>query len=379
MTEIKTKPSSRVLTFDLMRGYFLIAILLDHLDFFPNGLDWVSMRGDMFVSAAEGFFLISGIVLGIVRGVKLLDRPLEIAARLFLKRSVQLYLTATILTAVFTLIGWWFYMNNPGLKYGILPPGTNLFEAVWKIATFQYLYGWADYLRLYCIFLLVSPLAMWLLRKGLWYVLLAVNIGVWLLYPNSPLLPDTVQEYWQPLSWQLIFFSGLTIGFYWPRIVAWWMSLSTGLRRLLTSGVVTVAVISLLVNIFIAFGAKMLLPVSAGLAHQLDDLGTNLYREFFDKEAMPLARIILFAFWFAASFWLFHRLENYFKRWLGWLLIPFGQNSLYVYTLSAVLLFFAHLYFFTSTLLANFIISLAMILLVRLAIHYKVLMKIIPR
>lgn len=380
MAKAEIKKSSRILTFDLLRGYFLVAILLDHLNFYPSGLDWVTMRGNMYVSAAEGFFLISGIVLGIVRGAKLIDQPLQRVARLFLKRGAQLYLTSIILAALFTLIGWWFYMDYPGLKFGIMPPNTNLFEAVWKLVTFQYLYGWADYLRLYCLFLLFSPLAMWLLRRGWWYIVLAASIGVWLLFPRDPTLPDAIQEYWQPLAWQLIFFSGLTIGFYWPKIVTWWQNLSAGLKRGLTVSVVSLAVVTLAINIFIVFGAKMLLPVPADLAHQLDTFGTTLNRDFFDKEALPIARIALFAVWFAASFWLFHRFEKTVMRFLGWLLLPFGQNSLYVYTISAVLLFFAHLYFVASTdWLPNLIISIVGILLIRLAIHYRVLMNIIPR
>ena len=62
--------SKRILTFDLMRGWFLLAITINHIAFFPNGLGWISGRGGLYVTTAEGFFLVSGIVLGIVRGAK---------------------------------------------------------------------------------------------------------------------------------------------------------------------------------------------------------------------------------------------------------------------------------------------------------------------
>jgi hypothetical protein len=64
----------RILALDLLRGYFLVSIILNHLQWYPNGLDWVAMRGSLLVSAAEGFFIISGILLGIVRGRKLADQ-----------------------------------------------------------------------------------------------------------------------------------------------------------------------------------------------------------------------------------------------------------------------------------------------------------------
>ena len=108
----------RIHTLDLLRGYFLIVILLDHLAYFPSGLDLVTGRGLLYVSSAEGFFLISGIVLGIVRGRKLISQPFLVAAKKLWKRSIQLYLTSIVLTIVFTLLGWLFFMHSPGLKFG---------------------------------------------------------------------------------------------------------------------------------------------------------------------------------------------------------------------------------------------------------------------
>lgn len=363
-----------------MRGYFLVAIIIGHVGFYPNGFDWMTMRGNLYVSAAEGFFLISGIVLGIVRGRKLLDKPFRLVANLLLKRSLQLYITSIVLALLFTLIGWWFFMDNPGLKHGIMPPGTSLLDVLWRTLTFGYIYGWADYLRLYCIFLLFSPLAMWLLRKGLWYVLLAGNIAVWLLFPGATDLPSQIQEYWQPLAWQLIFFGGLTLGFYWQTLTDWWSSLGARRKQVLTWSVLGIAFITLVANIIVVYGGKGVLPIiSSDLALQLEEYGTMIHREFFDKEAMPTARVIMFAFWFAASFWLFHRFEKIIVRWFGWLLLPFGQNSLYVYTLHAVVVLFIHLYFANTSIIANFAITAGVILAIRLAIHYRLLMKIIPR
>ena len=133
MTE---KKSSRIFTFDLLRGYFLVAIIINHLAFYPNGLDWWNGRGLLYVSAAEGFFLISGIVLGIVRGSKLIDKPFKFVATILLKRSLQLYVTAIILMLSFTFIGWLF-LDNPGLKAGIRPPDENIFRIIWGALTFE--------------------------------------------------------------------------------------------------------------------------------------------------------------------------------------------------------------------------------------------------
>jgi len=363
------KVSSRILTFDLMRGYFLVAIILNHLYFFPSGLDVWSARGNLYVTAAEGFFLISGLVLGIVRGRKLIEKPFKLAAKLLLIRSLQLYIAAVVLMLIFTVIGWQF-LGNPGLKAGIPWNEINPFELIWGALTFQYLYGWADYLRLYAIFIFFSPIALLLLRKGLWWVVLAISTFVWLLFPFSPLATDELS---QVFSWQLVFFAGFVIGFHWQDINTWWKGLRIQLRKTIGRTIISAAIVTLAVNVFIVFGAE----VNAGL----DTFNKAVEAAAFDKERLPVARLALFALWFSAAFMLFRRFEARITKAFGWLLLPFGTNSLYVYILHAFFVFFVHLFFSASPTnwFYNLVISSSVVAVIWLAVRYKVLMKIIPR
>jgi hypothetical protein len=364
--------SSRIQTFDLLRGYFLVAIILDHLAFYPNGLDWWTGRGQLYVSAAEGFFLISGIVLGIVRGSKLIDKPMRQVTSLLLNRAVQLYITAIVLMLFFTFIGWQF-IDNPGLKAGIRLPSENIWDVLKGALTFEYIYGWADYLRLYAIFIFVSPIAMWLLRHKLWYVVMGISLFVWTQFGASTL--DTA-ELSQVYSWQLIFFGGLTIGFHWNAIKAWWQKLHLPLRKMVVACTVSIAAITMVASFLLVHGEEFI----GSSAHFLTDINM-VVNPMFNKEELPLKRIVLFMIWFGASFWLFTRYEAQIKRWLGWLLLPFGHNSLYVYTMHAILVFFVHLVIKdpTGSWVINFLLSVAGVLLVWLAVRYKILMKIIPR
>jgi hypothetical protein len=369
MTAVNTL--SRVLTLDLLRGYFLLVIILNHLHFYPSGLEWITGQSFLYASTAEGFFLLSGIVLGMVRGAKLLDKPFSIAAKLLLKRSFQLYVTSVILVILFTLIGWLF-INNPGLKYGILEPVGAIGELVWKAVTFQYLYGWADYLRLYAIFIFLSPLALWLLRKGQWVILLLASVIIWALYPFSPF---PTGEFSQPISWQLIFFGGFTIGFYWNQIRSWWHAQTALAKRSVTAIVFSMTAVTLIFNILIVFGDG--LPGIGPALAMLD----NTLSPFFNKDQLPLPRLALFALWFSALYLLFARFQTSIVRFAGWLLLPFGTNSLYVYTIQAFVLFGTLLivnepsrYWFV-----NLAISLIVIAVVYTAVRTKFLMKIIPR
>ncbi len=364
---------SRILALDLMRGYFLIAILLNHLHYWPNGLDFLTMRGELFVSAAEGFFLISGIVLGIVRGQKLLNKPFATGAKLLLKRSFQLYITYVVLAVFSTLIGWWFFYDNPGLKNGILPRDTTIISMLWQTLSLQYLYGWADYLRLYAIFIFVSPIAMLLLRKGLWNIVLAASLAVYLLSPD-PTWPESVMT--QPYHWQLIFFFGLVLGFHWNSVTEFWKSLHERVRKLVITSTVSIAVITLLLNTLYVFSGF----INTALYENLTTIHQAL-TPYFNKENLPLPRLILFGIWFSASFWLFTKYEKHILKKIGWLLVPFGTNSLYVYTVHALLIFFVHLVIPSGSQVfwINALLSFGLISLTYYMVKYKILFKIIPR
>ncbi len=366
----------RIMTFDILRGWFLVGILIDHLAFFPNGLDWWSARGGLFVTMAEGFFLISGIILGIVRGAKLVDEPFKNVAKLLFKRGAQLYITSVVLTLLFTWLGLTVYQGVQGLKPDIIAAGTPLWQIIWDTITLQYFYGWADYLRLYAVFLLMSPLIMWLLRRGQWYVGLALSLLVWLLFPDSNTTNWMDQEKLQLLSWQLLFYGGMTIGFYWPKLQSGWESLSRKTRRITLGSIWAVGGATLLYNVAIMLSTMGYDMHIIGATPQLQH---DLYVLFFDKERLPLTRIALFMVWFWGWFALVRKFERPILRVLGWLLVPYGTNSLYVYTVQAFIIFFGQIYFTSGTLGFNFLLSIIFILIPLVMLRYNLLGKIIPR
>lgn len=361
--------SSRILAFDLLRGYFVISLILNHLQRFPNGLDWVTMRGQLFVSAAEGFFAVSGIILGIVRGAKLRSQPFSIAAKLLLARGIQLYVWSIGLTLLFTVIGWHF-LEAPRLKDGIYPleGGGGWWELIWRTATLHYTYGWADFLRFYAVYLLVSPAALWLLRSGLWYALVFISVLLWLTVPVfSP-----VEEPWK---WQLLFFSGMTLGFHWQEVSEWWRKLSIDNKEIIIGGVLLSALITFLVNVALVVGPQVLPSEPALIAEQL---GAGL-SQFFDKSTLAPPRLLLFVIWFSAAFYIIQKYESVIVRFLGWLLLTFGQNSLYVYILHSIFIFALDLIVPSRELALNMLISIGTLAALWLLARKRVLMGIIPR
>lgn len=362
----------RIRTFDLMRGYFLCVILLDHLFYYPNGLDAFTGRGILYVSTAEGFFVVSGIVLGMVRGAKLIAQPFSVALKLLWKRAFQLYFTSIILTFLFTLVGQ-FFLGNEGLKYGIYTEWSSWWELIFKTVTFQYTYGWADFLRLYAVFIFFAPFALLLLRKGYWYILGILSIATWALYPLFEYDTDLAQLF----SWQLLFFGGFTIGFYWKKIVRYWQDFSPRVRKRIAITTAGLFILTALVSSLLVFGYEI--PNALGT-----DLNTwhQAISQSFDKERLPLPRLFLGIIWFWGLFYLFHRFEKPLIKRLGWLLLPFGMNSLYVYTLSAFVVFFMHLFIAPPGLEApplNLGLSILALAVVYFALSKRFLLKVIPR
>lgn len=369
-TKLPAQKTKRILTFDLMRGYFLVVIFLNHLGWYASGFEFLTFKGRLFVSTAEGFFLLSGLVLGIVRGQKLKNEPFKVPAKLLLRRAFQLYVTSIILMLIFTIIGWLFFMDNPGLKPGIRPLTQPLGEVLFGAITYKYIYGWADFLRLYAIYIFIAPVALWLLRKGWWYIVLLLSALVWWLFDINTM--GGSNELLMVLPWQFIFFSGFTIGYNWSHLVAYWQSLKLKTRKTINLVINTVAVLTIAVNILLV----SLAPHYTWAKQSLSVLGP-----YFDKLSLPLPRVLLFAAWFWFGFWLFNRYEKQINKYLGWLLLPFGQNSLYVYIMHAFLVFFAHLIMPKPSPYwwVNLAGTLGLLALLYISVKTKFLMRIIPR
>lgn len=372
--EVKKK-SERILTFDILRGYFLFVILLNHLYYYPSGLELLTGRSALYASTAEGFFVISGIMLGLVRGRKLINKPFSVSAKLVLKRSLQLYATSVILTLLFTVIGYMF-LDNPGLKTTIFANPSDWWSLVVNTLTLQYTYGWADFLRLYAIFIFFAPVAIWLLRKGWWYVLLAISITVWALYPLIP----AGSSFAQPASWQLIFFGGFIIGFYWEDILNKWRSLTIKTRKAIGLALTGLFVATLVASFTLVFGHYL-----GGTAGPAIDSAHHVVEQYFSKGRLPVSRLLLGTIWLWGMIYLARRFESTIKKYLGWFLLEWGMNSLYVYTISAFVLFFIHLiipansFWKIEQLPINLGLSILVVAIVHLILKKRILANIIPR
>jgi hypothetical protein len=70
MTKKAPEKPKRIETIDILRGFYIFSIIVVHLARFPNGYDIFTGRGILWATNSEGFFLMSGMLIGIIRGRK---------------------------------------------------------------------------------------------------------------------------------------------------------------------------------------------------------------------------------------------------------------------------------------------------------------------
>lgn len=352
MVKVLQEKKVRLEAFDLMRGFYIFGIIINHLSLFPNIFMFVTGASKLWVSFAEGFFLISGFFVGFLYREKIKTDLMGVTKKLT-KRAIKLYLWTVYLTFFFT------YWGN------LMPVGTvkealwivkyeNLVELFIKAFTFQYRYGWADILPYYSVFLLITPFFLWLLSKGYFRSLLFASLIFW-----------TARLQNGYLAIQPLYFGGLVLGFYYQQIKNWWYGISKSGRLMIEKGIVGTFILTLVLSLVSVFYFGVIVkdfPNAEWLIQK-----NRVLNWYFDKQTVGPGRLLLSPFWHLAFLFLFTRYMRYIKKFLGWLLFTFGKNSLYSYMFHAFVIYpisYFYMRFYLSGFWINSIVSLVCVLLV---------------
>jgi hypothetical protein len=349
--------SKRILSFDIIRGYMLLVILVGHIELPPNFWDFFTGRGRLFVSAAEGFFFLSGLLIGMVYKRRL-AQGFRFILKKMLSRAAELYIASVVLTLVFAFIVA--KTNHFYIKQGLPNP------VEWKTTFFQTLtlrfeYGWADFLARFAILMLIAPFVFYFLTKGRWKLVLAAMTIAYLLRGNN-----------FTLGWQFIFNGGMLIGFYWQELNRKWASLSKKTKRIAKQSTAWITAVTFLFSYSIVYGLSELNNfynrLGPGLKHltiNWDNFNQHIWT-YADKWTMGPIRLILFFVWAAVAYRLVARHEAAINRRTKGILVMLGQNSLFVYVYHAFIVFAFKFFIPLKTSIAeNFlIVTAALILLI---------------
>ena len=163
---------------DALRGLMLLLMTVTHL---PTRLTSPLGQPFGYVSAAEGFVLLSAYVAGLVYSRLALRKSIDAMRQAFWRRALKVYLCqAAILLFLFTVIAAvGIKVDQPAVKdlmnYYLLQPYMALAAGLVLI----YQPPLLDILPLYVLFMLASPWVLaWGLRHG-WQRILWISFGFW--------------------------------------------------------------------------------------------------------------------------------------------------------------------------------------------------------
>lgn len=218
---------TRNIAVDGLRGLLLVIIAINHLE--SPLLTPYTRESLGFVSAAEAFILLSGIVSALVYG-RYLDDTRRLMQKIYRRvLTIYFYVIAGTLTITALLhMGWlpdvWYYdWGNYFLLENYLNyPAQSLFLSSIQLQQIGYL----DILIAYMLPMLLLPWALVALHRGRWFWVMGASVSVWLIaqfssdqilapiyYWLEPVLKIDA-GYLDVLAWQLLFFSGVCLGFY---------------------------------------------------------------------------------------------------------------------------------------------------------------------
>ena len=390
----------RDLRLDFLRGFCAFAMVVDHLGG-ASFLYPLTGGNRFFVSAAEGFIFLSGLLVGLIYGPRVARDGLAAVQLHLLRRALTLY--GVTLGLTFTFVGLSRLAGMPWLQD--VEPLTP--QLVVSLLTLHRTYYLVDVMLLYTVLLLGAPIALLLLHVGRTWALVAASVGLWgvhLIFPREAAVPWEIanNETFRVSAWQLWFFGGMVIGYH--RDAVWGR-----LRRLplLPSMVALTAVALMLVmlrvttletpdsTIVAANGVPATQPAqTAGKEPDSEETmgaasrapaGKNAIDQAFDKHYARPGRVLAFTIFFPLFYLAVTYLWRPLERALGWLLLPFGQNALYVYAMHLFAIFLTALVlpyvpgFDRSNPWLNTPVQLAAVLLIWLLVKRQVLFDVVPR
>jgi len=246
MKQQHTPRHNRIASLDANRGLMLFIMMLNHLILFPfirlgSAHDWLQtyVYGTFgILSNSEGFYFLAGIVSGIVYGkIILYKNTLDLWPKIR-KRILQMYSVHLLLLSAFALLvatshtyveNWQelhqliaCWKEQEGIRYFLQHPGFGLLMG----SVFLYCPPFFDILPLYMLFLALTPFVLKLLLKKMTPVVLITSVLLWFIpqYIHEDLIEKALLRYvpvklgwFNPLALQLLFVSGLVIGFFYVK------------------------------------------------------------------------------------------------------------------------------------------------------------------
>src|SRR3990172_1061549 len=315
------QPNGRDARLDFLRGLFVFIMIVDHIGE-PSILYKFTFGNTFFTSAAEGFYLVSGIVTGMVYLKVLKNQGMAAVFEKSARRFLSLYLVCIGLSSVIFIVG-----SSSGIW------GTEGFDPAHPILTmlnilsFRRIFLLSDVLVVYCVLFLLLPYELILLekRKTLWLIIISLGLYmVNIIYPDFLIFPFDM--FVKVSAVQLIFVIGLIMGYH--RVLE-------NIQKKINSRWLWITGISFLfLVVFWNYSRNPSifpnLPSSDQFLEYMDTLTA--------KKTIAPGRLLASVSAFGFLYLLLTRFWKSIERLIGWLILPLGENSLFAYTFHVIII-----------------------------------------
>jgi hypothetical protein len=198
--------SSRNMLLDVLRGYCFVGMTIEHLPMNPLSAFFRQTYG--FLSVAEGFVFIAGIVFAVVYGKTLKRQGTRAMRSRAVARARDIYLNHAGLYTLSLLAG---YCAGHQFRVGI-------FSLWWRGMLMLSQPGLFFLLPMYFVFVLGGALLLEQMLRGRARLVMAGSLAAWLAAQTGLGLPPLVPSWFRPgpfnlLAWQLLFVSGMYFGY----------------------------------------------------------------------------------------------------------------------------------------------------------------------
>lgn len=306
------RPPGRDVALDLLRGLAMAILVVNHAQI-PS---WLAVATGTVLSAAEILVPVSGVAVGMVYGRRWRRLGGREASLQLLRRARKLYVASVVVVALVgaaTLV--------PGLAVeaaAVSRDGRDLYasdgalDLLLSIVTLEAGPWQFNILGFFVIALALAPLALVALARGRAAALLAGSVGVYLVGRtlNVDVLPTQSEGPFPLLVWQMPFVVGMVVGFHRLRVEA-------VLRRARRP-------------LVLAIGATATAAacLQTGLA---PEPALEWKQARFDKGLLDPLRLAVMVSLGIAVYALLRRFTAAAERATGWLLLPLGRCSFYVF------------------------------------------------
>lgn len=220
--------SQRVVVLDGLRGFLVVFMAWNHI-WFQQGfaLGWLHFGELGFVTSAQGFIFMAGLMVGLIYGRHYLrNGPGSVRARL-IQRAGVVYAWHLALLVLVVLAIRWLADTQPawGPMLGAFYDDGLAYAVAGALLLYQPTYF--DILPQYVLYLLAAPLLLHLVLSGRLWLVAGASLVLWLsiqMGAHLPLLAAIEPRLWlgetdlvlrahfNPAAWQLLFVAGLALG-----------------------------------------------------------------------------------------------------------------------------------------------------------------------